>query len=213
MKTRKEDWEAKERIECDNFLGIEDGFFTRDDCIEYIEIPLEEAIRAKECYNFQQDDPINLRCYIEDDNKLDVDVEVDDFFFNIKLDKPIDMRRIKSPSDLKKYVPELLQKFDTEYLKCIGDYEESIAGCDTIKAATEPNPDDWEFKAVPLRSLKKGEWFTIKPIAYPTDKQVYIKDDYDREEKKFMCGRCDDISYSTYFKGDKLVYPDTNFEY
>ena len=79
-----------------------------------------------------------------------------------------------------------------------------------IKSVTEA---DREFKAVPLKSLKKGAWFTVKPIAEPTDKQVYIKDDYDREEKKFMCGRCDDISYSTYFKGDKLVYDDSNFEY
>ena len=77
-----------------------------------------------------------------------------------------------------------------------------------ITCATEPNPEDWEFTAVPLRSLKKGTWFTIKPIAYPNDNQVYIKDDFDRELKKFMCGRCDDISYSTYFKGDKLVYTD-----
>ena len=79
-----------------------------------------------------------------------------------------------------------------------------------IKSVTE---GDREFHAVPLRSLKKGAWFTVKPIAEPTDKQVYIKDDYDRELKKFMCGRCDDISYSTFFKGDKLVYDDSNFEY
>ena len=77
-----------------------------------------------------------------------------------------------------------------------------------IRFSTEPNPQDWEFAAVPLRSLKKGDWFTIKPIAYPSDNQVYIKDDYDREEKKFLCGRCDDISYSRYFPGNKLVYTD-----
>lgn len=205
---RQQEWEEQQRIECENFLGVEDGYFTRDDCIEYIEIPLEKAIR--ENYEFEPSDPVNLRCYIEDDNKLDVDVEVDDCFFNLKLDKPIDMRRIRTSSDLQKYVPELLSKFDKEYQSCIG---EDVEGCDNITAASEPNPDDWEFEAVPLKSLKKGAWFTIKPIAYPTDKQVYIKDDYDREERKFMCGRCDDISYSTYFKGDKLVYPDDNFVY
>lgn len=79
-----------------------------------------------------------------------------------------------------------------------------------IKSVTE---GDREFHAVPLKSLKKGAWFTVKPIAEPTDKQVYIKDDYDRDLKKFMCGRCDDISYSTFFKGNKLVYDDSNFEY
>ena len=209
---RQQEYEEQAKINAQSFLEQEDGFFTRDDCIEYIEIPLEDAIRRDESYGFQEDDPINLRCYIEDDNKLDVDVEVDDFFFNIKLDKPIDMRKIRAPKDLQKYVPELLDKFRKEYLSCIGD-EEDIEGCDDITAASEPNPEDWEFNAVPLKSLKKGAWFTVKPIAYPTDKQVYIKDDYDREEKKFMCGRCDDISYSTYFKGDKMVYDDNNFEY
>ncbi len=90
------------------------------------------------------------------------------------------------------------------YYRSTMEYDEARG----ITCATEPNPEDWEFTAVPLRSLKKGTWFTIKPIAYPNDNQVYIKDDFDRELKKFMCGRCDDISYSTYFKGDKLVYTD-----
>lgn len=213
---RQEEYESQQSVNADSFLEQESGFFTRDDETEYIEEPLETVIRHEESFGFQPDDTINLRCYIDYDpkvgNTLDVDVSLDDFFFNIKLDKPIDMRKIKSPKDLKKYVPELLKKFKTEYLRCIGD-DEDIEGCDDITAATEPNPDDWQFNAVPLKSLKKGAWFTIKPIAYPTDKQVYIKDDYDREEKKFMCGRCDDISYSTYFKGDKMVYDDNNFEY
>lgn len=215
---RQQEYEKKMQINAQSFLEQEPGFFTRDDCIEFIEIPLEEAIRADRSYGFQEDDPINLRCYIEYNDKtkheeLDVDVEVDGFFFNIKLDNPIDMRKIRAPKDLQKYVPELLDKFRKEYLSCIGDDEDEIAGCDNITSATEPNPEDWKFNAVPLKSLKKGAWFTVKPIAYPTDKQVYIKDDYDREEKKFMCGRCDDISYSTYFKGDKMVYDDNNFVY
>lgn len=177
-----------------SMFGCPEGFFTRDDCIDYIEEPLRELIEQ----NFPGD--VSIRCYIEDGNLLDVDIEVDGYFTNIKLDRPIDMRRIRRPSDLQKYVPELFNKFSAEY--------DAFSASDIINAATEPNPADWQFNPVPLRSLKKGEWFTVKPIAYPTDKQVYIKDDYDREEKKFMCGRCDDISYSTYFKGDKLVYTD-----
>ena len=77
-----------------------------------------------------------------------------------------------------------------------------------IVSATEPNPPDWDFNPVPLKSLKKGEWFTIKPIAYPDDNQVYIKDVYDRETKKFACGRCDDLGYSREFPGRKMVYTD-----
>lgn len=202
------DWAKKQSINAESMFGQDDGFFTRDDCIEYIEIPLEEEIRKDKSLGFQPDDPINLRCYIEEGNKLDVDCEVDGFFFNIKLDAPIDMRKIRKPSDLQKYIPEIFNKFKNEYSSCIeSDAEDS----DTEITASEDI--DREFNAVPLKTLKKGAWFTIKPIAEPTDKQVYIKDDYDREEKKFMCGRCDDISYSTYFSGSKLVYDDSNFEY
>ena len=38
-------------------------------------------------------------------------------------------------------------------------------------------------KAVKLKDLKKGEWFTRKPIDEPKERQVFIKDFYGREEK------------------------------
>lgn len=59
-----------------------------------------------------------------------------------------------------------------------------------------------------VKELKKGEYFTLKPIEYPTDRQVYIRDDYDRSEKKYMCLRCDDISYSRLLKPSTIVYTD-----
>ena len=304
----------------------EDGYFTRDDCIDYLEEPLRDMIRQEKDYHIAPNTEINLRSYIEEGNVIEVDCDVNGCEFTIK--EQIDMRKIRKPSDLKKYAVKLFWKFDEEYSKCIGDiegcdnitasktlcvqhgntigrykfarvdgrgdeyagnewfesyivtpqgelltwtlngnyipsvrefwieddstpitssniintnngdyeitpfgkgftvqlegdevyfdtYEEALAAImedagQTINGATDI---DREFKAVPLRSLKKGAWFTVKPIAEPTDRQVYIKDDYDREEKKFMCGRCDDISYSTYFKGDKMVYDDSNFEY
>lgn len=62
-----------------------------------------------------------------------------------------------------------------------------------------------------LKDLKKGEWFTLKPIEEPKGSQVFIKDDYDRSEKKYMCGRFDDISYSCYLKGTTTVYTDFIF--
>lgn len=73
------------------------------------------------------------------------------------------------------------------------------------------NPKDWKFNPVPLKSLKKGDWFTIRPIAYPKDNQVYIRDEYDRSTKKYGCGRYDDIGYSKEFSGTKLVYTDFIF--
>ena len=93
-----------------DLFGYDDSFFTRDDEIDYIEEPLGEAIRNQ----FGID--VNLRCYIEDGNMLDVDVSTSDGYeYNLKLSRPIDMRRIRRPSDLSKYVPELLKNFTEQY--------------------------------------------------------------------------------------------------
>lgn len=62
-----------------------------------------------------------------------------------------------------------------------------------------------------VRDLKHGEYFTIKPLSSPTEKQVYIRGEYDRAEKKYCCGRFDDISYSREFDGNKEVFTDFTF--
>lgn len=62
-----------------------------------------------------------------------------------------------------------------------------------------------------LKDLKKGEYFTLKPIAEPKDSQVYIKDEYDRSEKKYLCGKFSDISASRLLKPDTTVYTDFIF--
>lgn len=59
-----------------------------------------------------------------------------------------------------------------------------------------------------VKDLKMGEFFTLKPIAEPTDRQVYIRGEYDRSLKKYTCGRADDISYSRNLPGNKEVYTD-----
>lgn len=63
-----------------------------------------------------------------------------------------------------------------------------------------------------LKDLKKGEYFTLKPISDPKESQVYIRGEYDRNEKKYDCGKFDDISYSRFLKGDKEVYTDFTFQ-
>lgn len=62
-----------------------------------------------------------------------------------------------------------------------------------------------------LKDLKIGEYFTLKPIENPTEKQVFIRGEYDRIEKKFECGRFDDISYTRYLSGKVEVYTDFTF--
>lgn len=62
-----------------------------------------------------------------------------------------------------------------------------------------------------LKDIKKGEYFTLKPIAEPKESQVYIKEEYDRSEKKFLCGKFSDISASRLLKPDTTVYTDFTF--
>lgn len=62
-----------------------------------------------------------------------------------------------------------------------------------------------------LKDLKKGEYFTLKPIEEPTEKQVYVRGDYDKSERKYDCGRFDDISYSRLLKGTTAVYTEFTF--
>ena len=60
-----------------------------------------------------------------------------------------------------------------------------------------------------LKNLKKGDWFTLKNISEPKGNQVWIKEEYDRSTKKYLCIRWSDISDSKEISGEKEVY--TNF--
>ena len=62
-----------------------------------------------------------------------------------------------------------------------------------------------------VKELKIGEYFTLKPLESPTEKQVYIRGEYDRAMRKYDCGRFDDISYSRYLSGKTEVYTDFTF--
>lgn len=62
-----------------------------------------------------------------------------------------------------------------------------------------------------IRELKKGEFFTRKPIAEPKESQVWIRGDYDRSEGKYECVRFDDANRFAYLKGDTEVFTDLVF--
>lgn len=67
------------------------------------------------------------------------------------------------------------------------------------------------MKKVLLKDIKKGEFFTLKPIEYPTEQQVYIRDSYDRTEKKYECYKFNDVNAWRYLRGNKEVYTDFIF--
>lgn len=62
-----------------------------------------------------------------------------------------------------------------------------------------------------LKNLKKGEYFTLRPISNPKESQVYIRGEYDRYEKKYECIQFSDMCSTRYIKGDKEVYTDFIF--
>ena len=62
-----------------------------------------------------------------------------------------------------------------------------------------------------IKDLKKGEFFTMKPIELPEEKQVWIRGDYNREAKKYECVRFDDCCAYKYLAGGREVYTDFVF--
>ena len=62
-----------------------------------------------------------------------------------------------------------------------------------------------------LKELKKGDFFTLKPIENPTERQVLIKGEYDRTSKRYICYRFHDISESVLRDGNRTVYTDFTF--
>ena len=63
-----------------------------------------------------------------------------------------------------------------------------------------------DAQAVPLKSLKKGEYFTLKPIEEPKENEVLVKGDYIREEKKFSCSKFSDMNSEKFIPATKQVY-------
>ena len=62
-----------------------------------------------------------------------------------------------------------------------------------------------------LKDLKQGDYFILKNISEPKENQVYIRGEYDRSAKRYLCGKFVDISYSRMMKGDTEVFTDFTF--
>lgn len=68
------------------------------------------------------------------------------------------------------------------------------------------------MKIVKIKELKKGDFFTLKPYGdYPTELQVYVKDEYCRSAKKYFGYKYGDVNFSRLFSGEKEVYTDFIF--
>lgn len=62
-----------------------------------------------------------------------------------------------------------------------------------------------------VKELRKGDFFTKKPVTNPKDNQVWIKGNYCRDIKKYECQNFDDMNKYCYLPGDKIIYTDFIF--
>ena len=62
-----------------------------------------------------------------------------------------------------------------------------------------------------VKDLKKGEYFTLKPIAEPKETQVYVRGEYDKESKTYSCCNFSDINSERFLKGNKEIFTDMIF--
>jgi hypothetical protein len=68
-----------------------------------------------------------------------------------------------------------------------------------------------ELQNMKIRNLKKGDFFTKKPLDNPKESQVWMRGEYDRSQKKYECTRFDDMCTSCYLPGDRDVYTEFTF--
>lgn len=62
-----------------------------------------------------------------------------------------------------------------------------------------------------IKEVKKGEFFTRKPLENPTESQVWVKGEYDRSLKAYECYKFSDVNACTYIKATKEVYTEFTF--
>ena len=78
--------------------------------------------------------------------------------------------------------------------------------CDTVKPL-----NIYTMKAILLSKVKKGDYFTFKPIEEPTENQVYVRSEYDRSSKKYEYYKFADVCHYGCRKGNTIVYVDFYF--
>lgn len=67
------------------------------------------------------------------------------------------------------------------------------------------------MKQTTLKEVKPGEYFTFKAIEEPSEKQVYIREGYNRSTRKYGYSKFADICDSKERKGETIVYIDFTF--
>lgn len=67
------------------------------------------------------------------------------------------------------------------------------------------------MQGIKLKDVKQGEYFTRKPLECPKESQVYVRNHYAREIKKYSASHFCDVNAEIFLKGDTIVYIDFIF--
>lgn len=59
------------------------------------------------------------------------------------------------------------------------------------------------MKQVQLKQVKQGEFFKLRETE---NAPVWVRGEYDREDKKYLCAKFDNINYEQMFKGNRIVF-------
>ncbi len=62
-----------------------------------------------------------------------------------------------------------------------------------------------------IKELKKGDFFTRKPISEPSERQIWVRGEYDRSCKRYEVHKWSDVNYIAYLKGNQEVFDDFIF--
>ena len=62
----------------------------------------------------------------------------------------------------------------------------------------------FSMRAILLRNVKNGDYFTLRPLEEPKDTQVYVRGDYDRDIKKYEVSKFADINDFRFLRGDRI---------
>ena len=62
-----------------------------------------------------------------------------------------------------------------------------------------------------IRELKKGDFFTFRPIEEPKARHVYVRSHYDRNSKLFAYYNFSGVNCEQFTNGNRIVYTDFIF--
>ena len=62
-----------------------------------------------------------------------------------------------------------------------------------------------------LKELKKGTYFTLKNLEFPSDSQVWIKGEYDKPSKSYSIINFSDTNRERFIKGNHEIFTDFTF--